>query len=124
MKRILIGIATTLFLGWFVVVSTLPACACSPLRSVSLRALVRPGPGWSVGLVTVTAGGGEIRTNPSTGRSETAIRVAPASWVGTLPTTLWVPNDAVPPPTKRLMRTPSPPLTPRWRHSDQGRNGS
>jgi hypothetical protein len=53
--------------------------------------------------VTVTAGGGKVRHDEDY-MAETSIKVAPTSWVGTVPTTLWVDGGVVDHPTKgRLM---------------------
>jgi hypothetical protein len=95
MRRIVVGVAAVLVLGGFVMASTRQACGCTPARPVKVSAHVRVIPGWSVGLVTVTAGGGEVRTNPTNGGVETSVKVAPTSWVGTVPTTLWVTEDVV-----------------------------
>ena len=105
MRWVAVGVAAVLLLGWLVLVSAVTACACSPVRPLMVSDYVRASPGWSVGLVTVTAGGGEVRTNPESGRRETSVKVAPTSWVGTVPTTLWFPDDVVHHPPKRLLRT-------------------
>jgi hypothetical protein len=51
--------------------------------------------GDGVGLISVTARGGENRSNPTTGDAESSIRVAATSWVGTIPTTLWINDGAL-----------------------------
>jgi hypothetical protein len=92
MKWVVAGVAATLLLSGLAMALIQPTCGCSPFSYVGVSDLVRAYPGESVGLVTVTAGGGEVRINPTTGGAETSIRVAPSSWVGTVPTTLWA-ND-------------------------------
>jgi hypothetical protein len=95
MKRI-VGVAACLLLGAFLLVWLTPsACACSRFQTFKMSDLVLTSPELSVGLVTVMAGGGEVRTNPTTGGAETSIRVAVTNWVGTVPTTLWVNEDYV-----------------------------
>jgi hypothetical protein len=107
MRRISVGLAATVLFGWFMIALFQPrtACGCTLARPAQISQLVRARPGWSVGLVTVTAGGGEVRTNPTTGGVETSVTVAPTSWVGTVPSTLWVTNDVGHRPPKRLLRT-------------------
>jgi hypothetical protein len=108
-RRISVVVAATVLLGGFLMALTLtqprPACGCTLAWPGTISNLVRIGPEGSVGLVTVTAGGGEVRTNPTTGEVETSVTVAPTSWVGTIPTTLRVTNDVAPHPPKRLLRT-------------------
>jgi hypothetical protein len=78
-------------------------CADTYPRDLKVSQFVRPTAGWSVGLVTVTAGGGKVRHDEDY-MAETSIKVAPTSWVGTVPTTLWVDGGVVDHPTKgRLM---------------------
>ena len=100
MSRISVGAAATVLLGGFLMALALPqprpACGCTLAWPGKISDLVRVGPELSVGLVTVTAGGGEVRTNAITGEVETSVTVAPTSWVGTIPTTLWVTNDVAP----------------------------
>ena len=67
MMRVVAGVAATLLLSGLTMVWLSPSgCACSPLLYVGVSDLVRAYPGLSVGLVTVTAGGGEVRTKAST----------------------------------------------------------
>jgi hypothetical protein len=94
-KRVVAGVAATLLLSALAMALIQPACGCSSFSYVGVSDLVRAYPGLSVGLVTVTAGGGEVRTNPATGGTETSIRVAPISWVGTVATMLWVTDDTL-----------------------------
>jgi hypothetical protein len=110
MRRISVGLAATVLLGGFMVAAfqPRPACGCTLSQPVRISRLVRASPGWSVGLVMVTAGGGEVRTNPTSGAVETSVEVAPTSWVGTVPSTLWVTNDVGHRPPKRLLRTVVP----------------
>jgi hypothetical protein len=91
MKRVVVGGAAFLLLGGLVWALTQPACGCTPFNYVGVRDLVYAYQGQSVGLISVTAVGGEVRST-SIGDAETSIRVAATSWVGTVPTTLWV-ND-------------------------------
>jgi hypothetical protein len=100
MRRIVVGAAALLLLGGLAMWWTQPACGCTLLGPVRISNLVGVPPGWSVGLVTVTAGGGEVRTSPINGEVETSVTVAPASWVGSVPTTLWVTNNCVPSPSE------------------------
>ena len=100
MKRMVVEAAVCLLLVGLAMAWLNPprACGCIRPRSaadfdVSFFVRTPGGSGWSVGLVTVTAGGGEVRTNPTTGDVETSIRVAATSWVGTVPTRLWVDED-------------------------------
>jgi hypothetical protein len=103
MRRIVIGVAAGLLLGGSAIASIPPACADTYPRDLKVSQFVRPTAGWSVGLVTVTAGGGKVRHDEDY-MAETSIKVAPTSWVGTVPTTLWVDGGIVDHPTKgRLM---------------------
>jgi hypothetical protein len=103
MRRIVVGVAAGLLLGGSAIASIPPACADTFRRDLKVSDLVRPTPGWSVGLVTVTAGGGKVRHDENY-MAETSIKVAPTSWVGTVPTTLWVDGGVVDHPTDgRLM---------------------
>jgi len=54
--------------------------------------------------VTVTAGGGKVRHDGDY-MAQTSIKVAPDSWVGTVPTTLWVDGGVVDHPTYGRLRT-------------------
>jgi len=103
MRRIVVGLAAALLLGGSAIASIPPACADTFIKGLKVSQLVRVSPGWSVGLVTVTAGGGKVRHDEDY-MAETSIKVAPTSWVGTVPTTLWVDGGVVDHPTKgRLM---------------------
>jgi hypothetical protein len=103
MRRIVVGLAAGLLLGGSAIASIPPACADTFIKGLKVSQLVRVSPGWSVGLVTVTAGGGKVRHDEDY-MAETSIKVAPTSWVGTVPTTLWVDGGVVDHPTKgRLM---------------------
>jgi hypothetical protein len=103
MRRIVIGVAAGLLLGGSAIASIPPACADTYPTDLKVSRFVRPTAGWSVGLVTVTAGGGKVRHDEDY-MAETSIKVAPTSWVGTVPTTLWVDGGVVDHPTKgRLM---------------------
>jgi hypothetical protein len=91
MKRVVVGIAACLLLGVLALARlTGPACGCSRFNYIGLGDLVRASPGTSIGLISVTTGDRENRSNPTTGDTETSIRVAATSWVGTIPTTLWI----------------------------------
>ena len=61
MRRIVVGLAAGLLLGGSAIASSPPACADTFIKGLKVSHLVRVGPGWSVGLVTVTAGGGKVR---------------------------------------------------------------
>lgn len=103
MRRIVVGVVAGLLLGGSAIASSPPACADTFIKGLKVSHLVRVGPGWSVGLVTVTAGGGKVRHDEDY-MAETSVEVAPTSWVGTVPTTLWVDGGVVDHPTKgRLM---------------------
>ena len=103
MKRIVVGLAAALLLGGSAIASIPPACADTFIKGLKVSHFVRVSAGWSVGLVTVTAGGGKVRHDEDY-MAETSIKVAPTSWVGTVPTTLWVDGGVVDHPTKgRLM---------------------
>jgi hypothetical protein len=102
MRRIAVGVVALLLLGWLAVAWISPACGCTRLGPLRLSNLVGVDQEWSVGLVTVTAGGGEVRTNPR--GVETSVKVAPTSWVGTVPSTLWVTDEVGHHPIKRLLR--------------------
>ena len=52
----------------------------------------------------MTAGGGKVRHDEDY-MAATSIRVAPTSWVGTVPTTLWVDGGVVDHPTDGRLRT-------------------
>jgi hypothetical protein len=104
MRRIVIGVAAGLLLGGSAIASSPPACADTFRRDLKVSHLVRVDPGWSVGLVTVTAGGGKVRHDEHY-MAETSIKVAPTSWIGTVPTTLWVDGGAVDHPTHGRLRT-------------------
>jgi hypothetical protein len=104
MRRILVGIAAGLLLGGSAIASSPPACADTFIKGLKVSHLVRPTPGWSVGLVTVTEGGGKVRHDEDY-MAETSIKVAPISWVGTVPTTLWVTGGVVNHPTDGRLRT-------------------
>jgi hypothetical protein len=104
MRRIVIGVAAGLLLGGSAIASSPPACADTYPTDLKVSRFVRPTPGWSVGLVTVTAGGGKVRHDEDY-MAETSIKVAPTSWVGTVPTTLWVDGGVVDHPTRGLLRT-------------------
>ena len=97
MKRIVVvGVGACLLLVASLLVWLSPStCACTRLAPFKISSFVDANREWSVGLVTVTAGGGEVRTNPTIGGAETSIRVAATSWVGTVPTTLWINEDHV-----------------------------
>ena len=99
MKRMVVEAAVCLLLVGLAMELLKPtACACTQPRgpaTFEASTLVHASRGGSVGLVTVTAGGGQVRTNPTTGEAETSIRVAATSWVGTVPTTLWVNEDHI-----------------------------
>jgi hypothetical protein len=107
MRRIIVGVAAGLLLGGSAIASSPPACADTYRTDLKVSHFVRPTQGWSVGLVTVTEGGGRVGTDPTTGgrMAETSIKVAPTSWVGTVPTTLWVDGGVVDHPTDGLVRT-------------------
>ena len=104
MKRIVVGVAAGLLLGGSAIASSPPACADTFRRDLKVSHLVRPTPGWSVGLVTVTEGGGKVRHDENY-MAETSIKVVPISWVGTVPTTLWVDGGVVDHPTDGPLRT-------------------
>jgi hypothetical protein len=105
MRRIVVGVAALLLVGGSVLAWTSQACACSRVGPFRLSNVVHVDQGWSIGLVTVTAGGGQVRTNPR--GVETSVKVAPTSWVGTVPSTLWVTDEGAPHPIKRLLRMES-----------------
>ena len=103
MRRIVVGVAAGLLLGGSAIASIPPACADTFIKGLKVSHFVRATPGFSVGLVTVTAGGGKVRHDENY-MAETSIKVVPTSWVGTVPTTLWVDGGVVDHPTKgRLM---------------------
>jgi hypothetical protein len=104
MKRIVVGVAAGLLLGGSAIASIPPACADTFIRGLKVSHFVRATPGFSVGLVTVTAGGGKVRHDENY-MAETSINVVPTSWVGTVATTLWVRGGVVDHPTKGLLRT-------------------
>jgi hypothetical protein len=104
MRRIVVGVAAGLLLGGSAIASSPPACADTFIKGLKVSHLVRPTPGWSVGLITVTAGGGKVRHDESY-MAETSIKVAPTSWVGTVPTTLWVTGGVVDHPSDGPLRT-------------------
>jgi hypothetical protein len=104
MKRIVVGVAAGLLLGGSAIASIPAACADTFIRGLKVSHFVRATPGFSVGLVTVTAGGGKVRHDENY-MAETSIKVVPTSWVGTVPTTLWVRGGVVDHPTKGLLRT-------------------
>jgi hypothetical protein len=104
MRRIVVGVAAGLLLGGSAIASSPPACADTYPRGLKVSHLVRVSPGWSVGLVTVTAGAGKVRHDEDY-MAETSIKVDPTSWVGTVPTTLWVDGGVVDHPTRGLLRT-------------------
>jgi hypothetical protein len=103
MRRIVVGVVALLLVGGLAMAWTSPACGCTLLGPVETSNLVGVAPGWSVGLVTVTAGGGEVRTSPMNGEVETSVTVAPVSWVGSVPSTLWVAFEVDHHPIKRLL---------------------
>jgi hypothetical protein len=103
MRRIVVGVAAGLLLGGSAIASIPPACADTYRTDLKVSHFVRVDPGLSVGLVTVTAGGGKVRHDEHY-MAETSIKVVPTSWVGTVPTTLWVDGGVVDHPTEgRLM---------------------
>jgi hypothetical protein len=103
MRRIVVWVAAGLLLGGSAIASIPPACADTFIKGLKVSHFVLATPGWSVGLVTVTAGGGKVRHDENY-MAETSIKVAPTSWVGTVPTTLWVDGGVVDHPTDgRLM---------------------
>ena len=103
MRRIVVGLAAALLLGGSAIASIPSACADTFIKGLKVSQLVRVSAGWSVGLVTVKAGGGKVRHDEDY-MAETSIKVVPTSWVGTVPTTLWVDGGVVDHPTKgRLM---------------------
>jgi hypothetical protein len=104
MRRIVVGLAAGLLLGGSAIASIPPACADTFIKGLKVSHLVRATPGFSVGLVTVMAGGGKIRHDENY-MAETSIKVVPTSWVGTVPRTLWVRGGVVDHPTKGLLRT-------------------
>jgi hypothetical protein len=104
MRRIVVGLAAGLLLGGSAIVSIPPACADTFIKGLKVSHFVRATPGFSVGLVTVTAGGGKVRHDENY-MAETSIKVAATSWVGTVPTTLWVRGGVINHPTKGLLRT-------------------
>jgi hypothetical protein len=102
MRRIVVEVAAGLLVDGSAIASSPPACADTFPRGLKVSHLVRVSPGWSVGLVTA-AGGGKVRHDEDY-MAETSIKVAPTSWVGTMPTTLWVDGGVVDHPTDgRLM---------------------
>ena len=104
MRRIVVGLAAALLLGGSAIASIPPACADTFIKGLKVSQLVRVSPGWSVGLVTVTAGGGKVRHDENY-MAETSIKVVPTSWVGTVPTTLWVTGGVVDHPIHGPLRT-------------------
>jgi hypothetical protein len=104
MRRIVAGLAAGLLLGGSAIAASPPACADTFIKGLKVSHLVRVGPGWSVGLITVTAGGGRVRHDEDY-MAETSIKVVPTSWVGTVPTTLWVDGGVVDHPTDGPLRT-------------------
>jgi hypothetical protein len=104
MRRIIVGVAAGLLLAGSAIASSPPACADTFIKGLKVSHLVRPTPGWSVGLVTVTEGGGKVRHDENY-MAETSIKVVPISWVGTVPTTLWVDGGVVDHPTDGPLRT-------------------
>lgn len=104
MRRIVVGLAAALLLGGSAIASIPSACADTFIKGLKVSHFVRVGPGWSVGLVTVTAGGGKVRHDEDY-MAETSIKVVPTSWVGTVPTTLWVDGGVVDHPTDGRLRT-------------------
>jgi hypothetical protein len=93
MKRVVVALTACLLLGGLAMARlTQPACGCTRFGHIGVRDLVHAFPGTSVGLISVTAVDRENRSNPTTGDTETSIRVAATNWVGTIPTTLWI-ND-------------------------------
>jgi hypothetical protein len=105
MRRIIVGVAAGLLLGGSAIASIPPACADTFIRGLKVSHFVGATPGLSsVGLVTVTAGGGKVRHDENY-MAETSIKVVPTSWVGTVPTTLWVRGGVVDHPTEGLLRT-------------------
>jgi hypothetical protein len=96
MKRAVVALTACLLLGGLAMARlTGPACGCTRFAYVGLRDLVRASPGTSVGLILVTARGGENRSNPTTGDAESSIRVTATNWAGTIPTQLWVNAGAI-----------------------------
>jgi hypothetical protein len=62
MTRVVVGITPCLLLGGLVLAwLTRPACGCTRYGYVGMRDLVHAYPGMSVGMVSVTAGGGGNR---------------------------------------------------------------
>jgi len=107
MKRIVVGLAAGLLLGGSAIASIPPACADTFIKGLKVSHFVRVSAGWSgwsVGLVTVKAGGGKVRHDKDY-MAETSVEVAPTSWVGTVPTTLWVTGGVVNHPTDGPLRT-------------------
>ena len=104
MRRIVVGVAAGLLLGGSAIASVPPACADTFIKGLKVSTFVRATPGFSVGLVTVTAGGGKVRHDENY-MAETSVKVAATSWVGTVPTTLWVRGGVINHPTKGLLRT-------------------
>ena len=104
MRRIVVGVAAGLLLGGSAIASSRPACADTFIKGLKVSHFVLATPGLSVGLVTVTAGGGKVRHDENY-MAETSIKVAATSWVGTVPTTLWVRGGVINHPTKGLLRT-------------------
>ena len=91
MKRAVVALTACLLLGGLAMARlTRPACGCTRLGHSGVRDLVHASPGMSVGLISVTTGDRENRSNPTTGDAETSIRVAATSWVATIPSTLWI----------------------------------
>jgi len=103
-RRIVVGVAAGLLLGGSAIASIPPACADTFIKGLKVSHLVRATPGFSVGLVTVRAGGGKVRHDENY-MAETSIKVAPTSWVGTVPATLWITGGVVDHPTDGPLRT-------------------
>ena len=104
MRRIVVGVAAGLLLGGSAIASIPPACADTFIKGLKVSHFVRATPGFSVGLVTVTAGGGKVRHDENY-MAETSIKVAPTSWVGIVPTTLWITGGVVDHPSDGPLRT-------------------
>ena len=104
MRRIVVGLAAGLLLGGSAIASIPPACADTFIKGLKVSHFVRVSAESPVGLVTVKAGGGKVRHDENY-MAETSVEVAATSWVGTLPTTLWVRGGVVNHPTKGLLRT-------------------
>jgi hypothetical protein len=90
MRRLVIGVAAGLLLCPLTIASSSPACASTRIRERTLsRLVVRPSLTWSVGLITVKQGGGNVRVRAK--QLETSVKVTSVTWTEeALPTRLWV----------------------------------